>query len=497
MFSNNKNKGISNKESAETGKKKRKGKRNADRDANREIGHITYIFVGLFIVLIGYLMYFTQFRSSDIINNSYNSRQDLLAEKVVRGSILSRDREVLASTIASADGTETRNYPYQNLFAHAVGYSTHGKTGVESISNFTLLTSNAFIGERVKNDIDEIKNQGDTVVTTLDVNIQQAASTAMGDYQGAVVVMNVKTGEILALVSKPDFDPNQINAIWDEVNADSENSVLLNRATQGLYPPGSTFKIITALEYLKENSDTSAYSFDCTGSFQSGDSIINCYHGQQHGQVDFIHSFAESCNSSFANISMTLDKKDFQKTCRELLFNGELPVPYSYRESYVPISASSDTDEVMQTGIGQGKTQVTPIHMALITAAIANDGVLMKPYVISQVENDNKDVIKSYSAQEYKRLLSETEAEEMQSLMAEVVQSGTATRVRDTVGYVAAGKTGSAEYSSNKTESHAWFTGFAPVADPEIAVTVILEEAGSGGEHAVPVAKQVFDAYFN
>lgn len=478
-------------------KKKKRDRKSAEKDANREIGHITYIFVGLFIALIGYLMYFTQFRSSDIINNSYNSRQDLLAQKVVRGSILSRDREILAATVTAADGTETRNYPYQNLFAHAVGYSTHGKTGVESISNFTLLTSNAFIGERVKNDIGEIKNPGDDVITTLDVDVQKAASDAMGVYKGAIVVMNVKTGGILALISKPDFDPNQINSIWDEVNADSENSVLLNRATQGLYPPGSTFKIVTALEYLKENSDTEAYSFDCTGSFKSGDSVINCYHGQKHGQIDFLHSFAESCNSSFANISMTLNKKEFQKTCRELLFNGKLPVPYTYRESYVPISASSDTDEVMQTGIGQGKTQVTPIHMTLITAAIANDGVLMKPYAVSAVENHNHDVIKSYDAQEYKRLLSEAEAEQMQALMAEVVQSGTATRVKDTVGYVAAGKTGSAEYSSDKTASHAWFTGFAPLSDPEIAVTVVLEGAGSGGEYAVPIAKRIFDAYFN
>ncbi len=475
------------------------GKKKPPRDnrENREIGHITYIFVGLFLALIGYLMYFTQFKSSELINNSYNTRQELLAEKVVRGSILSRDRQVLAKTETASDGSETRNYPYENLFAHAVGYSTHGKTGVESIANFTLLTSNAFIGERVKNDIDEIKNPGDSVVTTLDVDIQKAADDAMGVYKGAIVVMNVKTGEILALVSKPDFDPNQINTIWEDVNEDSQNSVLLNRATQGLYPPGSTFKIVTALEYIKENSDVSNYSFDCTGSFERGDSIINCYHGQSHGHVDFTTSFAKSCNSSFANISTMLNKKAFQKTCRELLFNGALPVPYTYRESYVPVSASSDTDEVMQTGIGQGKTQITPIHMTLITAAIANDGILMKPYVISSVENENKDVMKAYHPQEYGRLVEEADALALQELMAEVVQSGTATKVRETTGYVAAGKTGSAEYSSVKTESHAWFSGFAPVSDPEIAVTVILEGAGSGGDYAVPMAKRVFDAYFN
>ncbi len=475
----------------------RKEKRKKIRkNENQEIGNLTYIFVGLFLALIGYLMYFTQFKSADLINNSYNTRQDLLAKKVVRGEILSRDRKVLAKTETAADGTETRSYPYNQLFAHAVGYSTHGKTGVESISNFTLLTSNAFIGERVKNDIGEKKNKGDHVITTLDIGLQQTASDAMGVYKGAVVVTNVKTGEILALVSKPDFDPNQINAIWDEVNADSKESVLLNRATQGLYPPGSTFKIVTSLEYLKENSDYSNYSFDCNGSFKTGDLVINCYHGQSHGHVDFVSSFAKSCNSSFANISMQLNKKEFQKTCKELLFNGALPVPYSYKESYVPISVTSDTDEVMQTGIGQGKTQVTPLHMNLITAAIANDGILMKPYVISNVENDNGDVIKTTASKQYGRLMESGYAQKMQELMAEVVQNGTATKAKDTVGYVAAGKTGSAEYSSDKTESHAWFTGFAPVSDPEIAVTVILEGAGSGGDYAVPIAKRVFDAYF-
>ena len=132
----------------------------------------------------------------------------------------------------------------------------------------------------------------------------------------------------------------------------------------------------------------------------------------------------------------------------------------------------------------------------MITAAIANDGILMKPYVISNVENDNGDVIKTTASKQYGRLMESGYAQKMQELMAEVVQNGTATKAKDTVGYVAAGKTGSAEYSSDKTESHAWFTGFAPVSDPEIAVTVILEGAGSGGDYAVPIAKRVFDAYF-
>lgn len=463
---------------------------------NREILVITYAFVFAFIILIFYLFYYTQFVSQELINNPYNKRQDLFAKRVVRGDVLSRDHEILATTYVDEAGNETRVYPYRNLFAHAVGFSTHGRIGVESIANFKLLSSDVYIGERVRNDLFGKKNPGNKVVTTLDLYMQQVADVSMGNARGAVIATDVETGEILVLVSKPDFDPNEVITSWDTLNADSERSVFLNRATQGLYPPGSTFKIVTALAYMKEHSDLTGYSFDCPGSFTYEGNVINCYHGTKHHHVDFEASFAKSCNSSFANISTTLNKRSFSATCDDLLFREKIPSPYSFKQSTVSLSASSTIGEVMQTAIGQGKTQITPLHMNLITAAIANDGLLMKPYVISGIYTAYDDPVDLAEPEEYGRLLSRNHARGMQMLMRSVVEEGTATRLKNTFGYTAYGKTGSAEYSTDKKRSHAWFTGFAGTKEPKIAVTVIVEDGGSGGEVAVPIAKNVFDAYF-
>ena len=326
--------------------------------------------------------------------------------------------------------------------------------------------------------------------------MQEAAYNALGVYDGAIIATNPKTGEVLAMVSKPGFDPNEIASVWEDLIEDDESSVLLNRATQGLYPPGSTFKIVTALEYLKENPDTyQNYHFTCNGSITIDGSKIKCYHGVNHGYVDLKKSFAKSCNSSFANIGMSLDRTAFQETLNDLLFNKELPLTLNYARSSALVSDDTPPAEMMQTSIGQGKTQITPMHLNMITCAIANNGVLMKPYAIDHVENDEGTVIKSFKPSEYGSLMSEEESAILRQLMTDVVQEGTASKLKG-LDYTAAGKTGSAEYNNIKGDSHAWFTGFAPVEEPEIAVTIIIEGAGAGGDYAVPIAKRIFDAYF-
>ena len=298
------------------------------------------------------------------------------------------------------------------------------------------------------------------------------------------------------MVSKPDYDPNQIEEIWDSLVEDKESGVLLNRTTQGLYPPGSTFKIVTALEYMRENPDTyQNYGFQCNGSFSDGADRINCYHGQSHGSVNFARAFAKSCNASFANIGVELDKGEFQDTLDDLLFNQELPLELSYNKSRIEVYDDSPNKDMMQIAIGQGTTGMTPVHLNMITNAIANDGVLMKPYVVDFVENSMGSVVKQFSPSSEKRLISSEEAAALKGLMRGVVEEGTASRLKG-LSYTAAGKTGSAEYNTVKGDSHAWFTGFAPVDDPKISVTIIIEGAGSGGDFAVPIAKRIFDAYF-
>ena len=462
----------------------------------REIILSCSFFMVLFAVLIGYLGYFTATSQQEMINNSYNSRQEILLSRNYRGTIFSRDGEVLAETVLDGDQNETREYPFGKLFSHVVGYSTQGRMGVEALANYYLINTSTSLNNKVANDVAGVKNPGDNVYTTLDVQIQETADSELGIYRGAIVVTEVSTGKVLAMVSHPDFDPNEIQEIWDSLVENDSSSVLLNRATQGLYPPGSTFKIVTALEYMREYPESySQYTFDCPGYFKVDGSRINCYHGSSHGHVDFFKSFAKSCNASFANIGMKLDRKEFADTLQELLFNEELPLTLSYAKSSTAVSADISQDSMLQTSIGQGLTQITPMHLNMITCAIANDGILMRPYFIDHVENDAGSIIKSFKPDTYGRLMSEEESAALTQLMTEVVEHGTARKLSGLT-YTAAGKTGSAEYNNIKGDSHAWFTGFAPAENPEVCVTIIVEGAGSGGDYAVPIAKRIFDAYF-
>jgi peptidoglycan glycosyltransferase len=166
-----------------------------------------------------------------------------------------------------------------------------------------------------------------------------------------------------------------------------------------------------------------------------------------------------------------------------------------YNTSSVELTSQDDTDTIMQTAIGQGKTQITPMHLNMITAAIANDGTCMKPYVVDRIESATGTTVKKNSPSALTKMMTEEEASFLRELMTDVVNEGTATKLKG-LSYTAAGKTGSAEYSTSKDDSHAWFTGFAPAENPQVCVTVIVESAGSGGDYAVPIAKRVFDQYF-
>ena len=458
---------------------------------------LSAFYAGVFLVMLIYISHYSYANRQTLMDNSYNTRQQILLKQNSRGKILSRDGDLLAYSEVDEDGTETRIYPYGKEFAHVVGYSTNGKAGIESLANYYLINTSIDLSDKVALDTKGDKYPGDNCTTTLDVKLQEVAYNALSARKGAIVVTDPKTGEVLAMVSKPDFEPSTIKQEWDSLIADtSTDAKLLNRATQGLYPPGSTFKIVTSLAYLKEHpNDYNNYRFTCSGHFNYEGESISCFHGETHGSVDFIKSFAESCNSSYANIGLSVSRKIFADTLDQLLFGKELPIDLLYSKSSASISADTAYGDVMQLSIGQGTTSVTPMHMNMITSAIANDGMLMRPYFISGIKSEDGKSIKNYSPETYKRLMTRDQAEILKSMMEEVVNSGTASKLKD-LSYTAAGKTGSAEFTDSTSDSHAWFTGFAPADDPEICVTIIVENAGSGGSFAVPIAKRIFDAYF-
>lgn len=472
--------------SKETVKKKKK-------KPNKELMLITSIFSLLFFMMGGYLAYYLAFQSESTINNSYNHRQETFEEVVVRGSIFAADGSVLAETVAAEDGTEIRTYPYGNVFAHVVGYNTHGKSGIESLMNFNLLRSNIATIDYLSNEVKGIKNPGDSVWTTLDTELQQVCYDALGSHDGAVVVMDASSGQVISMVSKPDYDPNVIDTIWDEIN-ENGSSVLLNRATDGLYPPGSVFKILTTLEYIKENKDYEAYDYTCTSIIKGEDFYIQCHNLEVHGEVDLKKSFAESCNTSYVNLGLTLDMTAFRKTAETMLFNQALPASFPAAESSFDLTAEDSVFTQAQTVIGQGTTLVTPVHMAMIASGIANDGELMKPYLVTKIVSADGKTVQEYQPELAGNLMTRDEAAVLQEFMRETAVSGTASSLNSD-SYTVYGKTGTAQFGS-ETNNHFWFAGFVEKDGKRYAMSVVVEDEQASSNQAVSVMKDILQTYF-
>ena len=298
----------------------------------------------------------------------------------------------------------------------------------------------------------------------------------------------------------PDISPENVEELMkklDELTAEeSESSVLLNRATQGLYPPGSTFKIVTAMEYMMENPDSyKEYRYRCKGTKVFSGSRINCYSREWHGRLSLPTAFAKSCNGAFADIGTRLDLNAYRKFCEKLYFNQKPSVEFEANKSRFALNAKSDAAEVTQTAIGQGKTLITPLENAMITAMVANGGEMMKPYVVDRVESADGRIVKQYKPKSQGKLVDEWVTEAMTGMMEKVVNEGTGTLLK-TSAYQVAGKTGSAEADSDGT-THAWFVGFAPSNHPKLVVSIVVEGAGTGGKYAVPIAKKMFREYLS
>lgn len=460
--------------------------------------HISVVIVVLFIALVGYLVKFTIKDSARIMTSSYNKRNSSLSEETKRGSILSANGKILAYSENNKEGDEIRKYPYENMFAHVVGYSGYGQAGLESVCNTELLTSHENIVKQFKNGVSKKKNTGDNVVTTLDTRLQKAAWEALDGEKGAVIAIEPSTGKVRALVSRPDFDPNELGEIWDEISSDSSESRLLNRATQGLYPPGSTYKVLTALEYMEENPDSyDDFEYDCDGETVVNSVRIHCYEGEEHGTVDLERAFAKSCNTAFVTLGSTLNLKKFASLNQKALFDQSIPFDLNVKKSRFDLDERSDKSEVPQTVIGQGDTLMTPFHNALIMCAVANGGVMMKPYVVDHVESKDGTIVKQTEPEECSTLASASQAGQLQTLLRKVVTEGTGYSL-DTDQYAAAGKTGTAE--NENENAHAWFVGYAGEdegSDPDLVVCVLVENSGAGSHYAAPIARKIFDSYYN
>lgn len=468
--------------------------KNAQAQTNRTIQHMIYLFVLFFVGLIGYLCYFTWKEAPELVNNPYNGRLNKLNETCVRGELLSADGETLAVTESETDGSAVRKYPFGSVFSHVVGYTSVGEAGLESSSRYYLLNSHESGWNKLYKELTDQKVMGDTVTTTLNAQLQQLIFDAMGDYQGACVVMEPSTGKVLAMVSKPDFDPNTLEDDYAALVSDSSNSNLLNRVTQGLYSPGSTFKLVTALSYLEQNPDDwQDYFYNCEGSITLDGNKVRCSHGNVHGKVDINRAMAFSCNGAFINLGVSLDLDEFRTTAERLLFNQKIPAKFSIASAQFDLNQDSSLWSVMQTSFGQGNTLITPIQNAMIVSAIANQGVMMVPTLLEKVSSVDGSYEEIMEPDTIGSVMTAKQASILGEMMTTVVEDGTAGILRSD-SYQAAAKTGSAE-TDNEKETDAWLVAYAPVENPQIVVSIVLEEGGAGSEAGGPIVKKIFDAY--
>jgi len=464
------------------------------RKSNREIVIAAYICMMIIVAMIVYLGKFIAADNTEMLSNPYNKLQGVLEKYTKRGDILSADGKVLATTVTDSNGNEIREYPYGKMYAHSVGFVGKGKTGIESTYNIYMLNSSINPVYEAITELKGEKNPGDDVVTTLDSKLQKVAYDALGSYKGAVLVMNPDNGEIRAMVSKPDYNPNTIAVDWNKiVNEDDEESALLNRATQGLYPPGSTFKLITMLEYIRENNNYEDFSFQCKGDADIEGVKVNCHNKKSHGKLDINMALAKSCNGAFAKMGTSLDIESYNNTCSQLLFGKELPYTGQYSKSIFDLPTDANAGLITQTSFGQGNTMISPLHAGIIVSAIANGGYIVTPHLVSHVQGGDNMTVRSFSYSKGEQVMTDREVKALRKAMGDVVNSGTAYALSAS-NYKVYGKTGSAEYDSSG-ESHAWFVGYARKNKEKLVVSIIVEGAGTGSEYAVPIAKKIFDSY--
>lgn len=456
---------------------------------------LTLITIALLVISGAYGVYSVSAYGSRWVSSARNTRYRSAKSSVIPGDILDRNGVVVATSDENGKRVYQSNTLSRSSMVHLIG-DTEGNVanGVESFQANYLLGFETSLSERVNALLDGEQRRGDTVVITADSRLQteivqifrNTASTR--GKCGAAVVLNYRTGEVLALVSLPVYDPQNIT---DTVRQSSQHPYW-NRALQSLMPPGSTFKIITAAAALENLANPQNALFTCTGATQVMDRMVTDYGNAQHGEISLARAFRVSCNNVFAQTALIIGDSALRKTAERFGFNDN----FLFRDLVVENSRYPTTNrnsfEIAWSGVGQSQVAVTPLHMCMIAAAIANDGVMMEPRLLSRVQSPAGTVRMRSSGRVYRTVCSPETAQILDGYMKDAVQNGTGTRAK-VDGLTIAGKTGSAEGSANGRDvTHAWFAGYIDSDRYPYAVCVLVEEGGTGGSVAAPVAQKIF-----
>jgi len=459
---------------------------------DKPVRRLFWVFTLLFVALIVQLTYVQVWAAPDLNVHPANTLAVEEQMKVERGVILSADGVELAVN-RKEGGYYLREYPQGAITSPWLGYNSlqYGRAGVERVYNDELSGQAGILG--VMSYWDTIlgrQHRGADLRLTIDMAVQGVAAEALGRRKGAVVALDPRSGAILAMVSYPRYDPNRLEELWEEINSDAGRP-LLNRATQGLYPPGSVFKTVVAAAALETKTVTQETAFDDTGSVLIGGFQVDNYGNKVYGEHDFADAFASSINTTFAKIGAEMGGGVLAEFASRFGFGQDSPWPLAESSSRFPDAGGMDDAHVAQASYGQGQVLATPLQIALTAAAIANGGTVMKPYLVDQVIGYPNTVLKTTDPEKWLAPISGETAATLRDLMVEVVNRGTGTAAALSSVQVA-GKTGTAEVAD--AEPHAWFAAFAPADDPRVVVAVLVENAGTGGSVAAPIARQVIAA---
>ncbi|MEG3068512.1 MAG: penicillin-binding transpeptidase domain-containing protein [Syntrophaceticus schinkii] len=448
------------------------------------------IFVtACFLIYSGYLIHLVLVRGPALSKHGANPRPWIIENRVVRGGIYARNGEKIAESIIEGDNIN-RKYYYPQQYAHLTGYHSRrlGKTGLERAYDEELLGQKGYAQRNLEARFGIDRTEGEDIYLTIDHKLQMKAWELLSPYKGAAVVTDPRNGEILAMVSSPSFDPN-INTLeknWDQLRQDN-GQPLFDRSSQGLYPPGSTMKIVTAAIGLDKFPQLENEHFDCQGAITIQGRVLHDL--RAHGRVDLKRALAISCNSYFANLGMEIGSEDFSSGLKSFgwgeKFSFDLPI------KSIPLNQDGlqSLNGLAESAMGQGEILVSPLFMALITGSIGNQGVMMNPYLVKDIRSPEGKVVWKQEQRFLRDVATPETAWRVQEGMMAVVKPGGTGTAASLPGIDVAGKTGSAENPSGRT--HAWFVASAPAEQPRVAVSVIVEHGGQGGTTAAPIAKEL------
>jgi peptidoglycan glycosyltransferase len=478
---------------------------------NRQIIKLFAFITVLFAVLIGFTSWWSVFNAKALKEENANQRPLLEQQQIPRGRILADDGSVIAKSYSKGHGTGKRfirRYPLGALFGHPIGYSfvRYGQTEFEQSHNSELTGEESEFGS-ILDELTGQKQEGEQIVTNLDPKAQEVA---MGDLEsagyGAVVAIEPSTGEVKVLASNPGYNPNRIPKELTKLNQQNVLTPLFNRATQATFPPGSTFKVVTAAAGLESGVITPETTINAPGSIiDEGHELANDFN-QDWGEISLDTALTNSVNTWFGQLGQKVGQDKLFTTMEKFGFNSKPPIDLPEDELSTSgvydfetgkFLTRNDPVDLARVAIGQERLATTPLQIAMVAAAVANHGKLMKPQIWNRVVNADGSVTKRLDPEVYSEPISAQTAEELTTAMEGVVSAGTGTNAAIS-GVKVAGKTGTAETPNNKEcgggeeENQAWFMGFAPADHPKIAIAATVSCTEQfGNDIAAPIFRDV------